>query len=195
METITSAHSIDLAGEAEYEGRLEVQASDTLLSLVQTQHYFNCALWAQEDIGRSAHLTDTELAKVKRRIDRLNQHRNDWIELVNEYFTTLLTELSTRPKENARLNSETVGSVIDRLSILSQRIRSLTVIMDESREAKMTSLAQERLSVCLRQRTELRQSLRELLQDICDGQCIHYCFRTMKLYNDPRFNKHMREDE
>ena len=48
-----------------------------LLAVVCDQHSFNFQLWHQEDIARSPVADDHVIADVKRKIDKLNQQRND----------------------------------------------------------------------------------------------------------------------
>ena len=139
-------------------------------------------------IARSNSVTDAKLAAVKRRIDHLNQRRNDWIEELNERFMEELKAIGTEPKADARLNTETVGSVIDRLSILSQRLRSLQNLASHS-SPETAIPAKRMLDRCQWQRQTLENSLTELLVDILEGRRIHYSFRNMKLYNDRRFNR------
>src|SRR6185437_5055200 len=88
------------------------------LTLIACQHRANFDLWHIEDEARSPGATDAELAAVKRRIDKTNQLRND---LVEQLDGTLLKWLAERalPREDAPLNSESPGLIIDRLSILS----------------------------------------------------------------------------
>ncbi len=102
--------------ENQYEG---------FLGLVCQQHQFNYQLWHQEDIARSPTVSDSEIANVKRAIDRLNQLRNDWIERLDDALTRHLEEQSIVASPDAPQNSETPGSIIDRLSILALRIYHL----------------------------------------------------------------------
>ena len=67
------------------------------LRLVCLQHEQNYRLWHQEDIARSPDVTDAEIAKVKRTIDKLNQNRNDMIERLDD---CLLDELVGRGRPN-----------------------------------------------------------------------------------------------
>ena len=57
---------------------------------MQTNHRFNCLLWAEEDLARRTQVVDAEIAANKRAIDRYNQARNDATERVDEL---LLIEL------------------------------------------------------------------------------------------------------
>src|SRR5210317_83389 len=50
----------------------------------------NYRLWHQEDIARSPRAADAELAQVKRTIDKLNQQRNDHIELMDDWIAVSL---------------------------------------------------------------------------------------------------------
>ncbi len=92
------------------------------LQAVCQQHSFNYLLWHEEDIARSPDVGDARIAAVKRAIDGYNQKRNDGIEELDAY---LLRELESRaqvvPAADARQNTETPGSAIDRLSILALR--------------------------------------------------------------------------
>src|SRR3954464_705952 len=98
---------------------------DGLLAVVCQQHQFNFLLWHEEDIARSPDVSDRRIAAVKRSIDRYNQQRNDGIEKVDEALVDLLAVAGVHPRSNARLNTETPGSAIDRLSIMSLRVYHL----------------------------------------------------------------------
>ena len=67
-------------------------------------------------------MTNAEMANVKRTIDKLNQCRNDLIERLDDCLRDELAAAGVRIQDNARLNTETPGSVIDRLSILALRL-------------------------------------------------------------------------
>lgn len=156
------------------------------------QHQFNYLLWHEEDIARSSDVTDARIAEVKRAIDGYNQRRNDWIERIDEGLIELFSALSVQPAENARLNTETPGSVIDRLSIMALRVYHLAehldrVDVDEDHLEKVRG----RLARCRAQQRDLSQSLVELLDDLLTGRKILRVYRQMKMYNDPTLNPYL----
>jgi hypothetical protein len=165
---------------------------DGFLSLVCRQCSFNYLLWHEEDIARSREVSDAEITRVKRSIDRYNQQRNDAIELLDDWITNKLEELGVVASPNARLNSETVGSVIDRLSILALRIYHLeeqTQRADAS-DQHLESV-QRKLAVALAQHDDLSKCLHELVADIFAGHRRHKTYRQMKMYNDPALNPYL----
>lgn len=48
-------------------------STDCVLPVVCQQHQFNYLLWHEEDIARSPDVSDTQIARVKRNIDKYNQ--------------------------------------------------------------------------------------------------------------------------
>lgn len=159
---------------------------------VCTQHQFNFKLWHQEDIARSRDVTDEKIAEVKRAIDGFNQQRNDWIEKVDDFITAMLEERNIAPQQNARLNTETPGSVFDRLSILALRIYHMEEQLgrDDVDQAHLESVEQK-IAICRLQQEELSNSLQELLEDIFAGTKRHRTYRQLKMYNDPKLNPYL----
>ena len=165
---------------------------DGFLGLVCQQCGFNYLLWHEEDIARSPSVSDAEIARVKRSIDRYNQQRNDAIEKLDDWITARLEELKVVAFPQARLNSETAGSVIDRLAILALRIYHL------EEQARRTEAAPEhvasverKLAIALAQHNDLAQCLRELLDDLTSGRKRHRTYRQLKMYNDPTLNPYL----
>ncbi len=162
------------------------------LGVVCEQHMQNFLLWHEEDKARSPAASDAEIASVKRRIDQLNQRRNDLIEQIDEWILKELAERQVRPTVSAKLNTETPGSVIDRLSILALRIfhmeeQTRRPDADESHRSK----AAARLEVLLIQHRDLAEALKDLLEDIFAGRKLHKIYRQMKMYNDPTLNPYL----
>ena len=160
--------------------------------LVSEEHSFNFLLWHEEDIARSPDVGDRRIAAAKRAIDGYNQQRNDWIEQIDDAITQQLVENNTFSPENAPLNTETPGSVIDRLSILSLRIYHL----EEQTQRKDVSTehigsVEHKLAVALVQLDDLTLSLTQLLDDIFGGRKRHRTYRQMKMYNDPALNPYL----
>ena len=160
-----------------------------VMQLICEQHAFNFRLWHQEDVARCPHASDTEIADVKRKIDGLNQNRNDWIEKVDCWIEDDLEMKGVQVKPSARLNTETPGSAVDRLSILALRLYHLEEQLQRT-DVDMDHLNSVGKKICMAemQRENLSTSLRELLQDIYAGERRHQTYRQMKMYNDPTLN-------
>jgi hypothetical protein len=163
-----------------------------LLATVCQQHQFNFQLWHEEDIARSPDVSDPRIAAVKRAIDRYNQQRNDWIEKIDEAFIELLADEGILPRAGARLNTETPGSAIDRLSIMSLRVYHFEeqLTRDGADDHHRANVA-ERLARCRLQHADLSRSLAELLDDIWAGRKLLKVYRQMKMYNDPSLNPYL----
>ncbi|OBH11093.1 hypothetical protein A9X04_19295 [Mycobacterium sp. E3247] len=80
-------------------------------------HAMNFGLWHHEDAVRRPGAGDNEVARRKRCIDDLNARRNAAIEDID---AALLARLN--PSPSAALHTETPGTIVDRLSVLTLRI-------------------------------------------------------------------------
>lgn len=166
---------------------------------IATNHFYNSSLWAEEDLARRTTVSDTEIALNKRAIDKFNQARNDATERVDEILLTELglvdsasaqtdSPVSKAPAE-ARLNSETAGSIIDRMAIMALKIHAMraqtqrTDVDDAHRES-----SQIKLDRLLQQRGDLGRCLDALIADTQAGLSYFKVYRQFKMYNDPRFN-------
>lgn len=168
------------------------EPKDGFLGLVLEQHRHNYDLWHEEDIARSPDVGDTEIARVKRNIDGLNQKRNDGIEKLDAVIIDRLEEAGALPEKDAKMNTETPGSVIDRLSIMSLRIfhlREQLERQDATPEHRRT--VTERLNRCQLQHADLSQSLSELLDDLFAGRKFLKVYHQFKMYNDPSMNPYL----
>lgn len=163
-----------------------------LLQVVCEQHRFNFLLWHEEDIARSPDVTDTEIAKVKRNIDRYNQQRNDAIEKIDDYLISDLASQNIVASPHAKQNTETPGSTIDRLSILALRLFHMEEQIQRS-DASSDHIrrCQDKLTILQAQHSDLSSSLQELLNDIYAGQKRLKVYRQFKMYNDPTLNPYL----
>ncbi len=157
--------------------------------LVCTQHEHNYRLWHEEDKARSPTASDAEIATVKRAIDRLNQARNDMIEKVDDAITERLCQAGVTPAPDAPINTETAGSAIDRLSIMSLRLYHFREQLErDDVDAEHRQKVKARIELCEQQHADLSHSLQQLLEDIFAGRKQHKTYRQMKMYNDPSLN-------
>jgi cell division protein FtsB len=162
------------------------------LNVVCLQHEQNFRLWHQEDIARSPDVSDADMAGVKRAIDKLNQRRNDLIEQLDDGLLAELSAVGVPAWSGAQLNTETPGSVIDRLSILALRLyhmeeQAARTDADQAHLAKVRA----RLIVLREQRRDLSASLGELLSDIFAGRKRLKVYHQFKMYNDPTLNPYL----
>ena len=166
-------------------------------ALVSIQHQVNFELWHQEDMARDPDVSDSIIASVKRAIDVLNQRRNDLIEQMDQFLLNILRVENVKNDADTEMNSETPGSMIDRLSINALKIYH----MDEEVQRKEITAEHRnkcagKLSVLQEQREDLEQCLSKLLADLSSGEKRLKVYRQMKMYNDESLNPVLyRKDE
>jgi hypothetical protein len=162
------------------------------LAIVCEQLSFNFRLWHEEDKARSPTATDTEIAQVKRAIDKLNQQRNDWIEKLDDWVTEDLGRRKIVAPDAAPQNTETLGSSIDRLAILALRIYHLVEQRDrEGATAEHRESVTRKLAIALAQHEDLSRAAQQLADDLFAGRKRHKTYRQLKMYNDPALNPYM----
>ena len=165
--------------------------------LVSTQHQINFELWHQEDMARDPDVSDSKIASVKRAIDVLNQRRNDLIERMDQFLVKILFTGNVKNDAEAEMNSETPGSMIDRLSINALKIYHMDEeILREEVTAEHRNKCAGKLSVLQEQRKDLEQCLSKLLADLSSGEKRLKVYQQMKMYNDESLNPVLyRKDE
>jgi hypothetical protein len=163
---------------------------DPLWQAIARNHSCNIGLWSEEDMARRTDVSDHEIAANKRAIDRFNQQRNDAIEVIDEILLGALVPVVPAPA--ARLNSETLGGMSDRLSILALKIfhmRAQTERSDVSAEHVARCTA--RLGILSEQRADLRSCFDALVDDTRAGRAYFKIYRQFKMYNDPTLNPYL----
>lgn len=154
------------------------------LATLLCRHNFD--LWHEEDRARDPRASDSVIAKVKRDIDRLNQMRNDTIEMLD---VNILEFLNKDLPENLPMNSETPGSIVDKLSITALKVYHMgeqTERVDVTKEH--IEQCTEKLTILKEQAKDLQNCLNTLIDDLLAGRKRMKLYRQMKMYNDPSLN-------
>ena len=183
---ISAFHDACLANK-EWPKQSPAQFGSGVWQAIELNHRFNCLLWDEEDLARRKNVPDSAIAANKRAIDGYNQKRNDAIERIDEVLLQSLAHVSLQ--SNARLNSETAGAMIDRLSILSLKIFHMRL------QTQRTDVDQNHIETCtaklarlVEQRTDLQSCLESLFEATIQGQAYFRIYRQFKMYNDPTLN-------
>lgn len=163
-----------------------------LMTLGERLHRCNYQIWNHEDIARRDDVPDVTIRDAKRRIDELNQQRNDVVEAIDGWMlsTWFVSDENGNGNGNGRaLRTETPGSAIDRLSILAlKRTRMRAQTGRTEAGAEHVAACRRKLEILEHQQVDLVAALRLLLVEIAAGKVRMRVFRQFKMYNDPTLN-------
>ncbi len=153
--------------------------------LLWEKSWVDTVQWHLEDLVRPDDVDPVEALKLKRRIDRSNQHRTDLVERIDDHYFMMFKDVA--PQADAKLNTETPAWAIDRLSILALKIYHFEIEAHRGDEAHRAK-CQAKLDTLLTQREDLTTAIDQLLGDLAAGRRIMKLYRQMKMYNDPSLN-------
>ena len=164
------------------------KTSQDLTGLLERLHFFNFSLWHEEDEARRRDVADSTIAQVKRSIDKFNQSRNDTIQNIDEFLYHLFIK-SGFNLNSGSLNSETLGSMVDRNSIMALKIYHMNEIAvnPQEKEDLRTQCSQKVLKL-QEQQLDLESCVKNLLIDISENKRYYKVYFQFKMYNDPNLN-------
>ncbi|MDB5813209.1 MAG: hypothetical protein JWN23_326 [Rhodocyclales bacterium] len=166
------------------------QFGEGLWQFIELNHRFNNLLWDEEDLARRKDVADSEIAANKRAIDGYNQKRNDAIERMDEVILSAFADVMQRP--GCRLNSETAGSIIDRISILALKIFHMGFqTQRDDASAEHIAACRTKHARLVEQRNDLAACLERLLTDCAAGTAYYKVYRQFKMYNDATLNPYL----
>ena len=148
----------------------------------------NTFQWHEEDRSRAHGAGDEVLGAVKRSIDASNRRRVQTVDRLDNQIYHQLQEAGV-VAEGAPLNSESPGSIIDRLTVLALKIyhiREATEDMDAGHEQDSMRNKLENLT---EQSTDLGGCLDVLMTGILEGRIGLKLYRQVKVYVEPGTGK------
>ena len=159
---------------------------DTLEYLLFEKCWIDTVQWHLEDLIRNPNIDSNKGLELKHRIDKSNQNRTDIVEKVDDYYFSIFKNTS---EKDSKLNTESPGWVVDRLSILNLKIYH----MNEQVERKNVTAehilnCKKKMVVLQNQRIDLSNSFDELLEEYKVGIKKMKVYRQMKMYNDSNLN-------
>ena len=153
-------------------------------------HKYNWLLWQKEDLARDPSAADTVIAATKRQIDELNQLRHNSIDAFNREFAVQLADAHVVLHPRCRMPTESFGSAVDRLSILTLRLHALRQLATDNVEG-----CDAKLNKAIESYIYLMDATQALVNDLYAGKAIHITSGALKLYNDPATNQHLRQQD
>jgi hypothetical protein len=159
---------------------------DTLEYLLFEKCWIDTVQWHLEDLIRNPDIDSNKGLELKHRIDKSNQNRTDIVEKVDDYYFSIFKNTS---EKDSKLNTESPGWVVDRLSILNLKIYHMNEQLERKNVTAEHILNCEKKMVVLQnQRIDLSNSFNELLEEYKEGIKKMKVYRQMKMYNDSNLN-------
>lgn len=114
-------------------------------------HSCNQFQWNAEARVRDMNLPPVDVVNLKRAIDDSNIRRHTLVQAVDEYYLNQVVAESDLGWDDAYLNSETIGQLIDRLSVLTLRVAFFSQPSNRVRanEGDLNLLRAQRDYVCV----------------------------------------------
>lgn len=163
-------------------GALNAREPEGWARMVEHLQLINTFQWHEEDRSRAHDAGDAVLAAVKRSIDDSNRRRVQAVDRLDAVIHAGYSALGVIDPL-APLNSESPGSIIDRLSVLALKAWHAAEAVVEAAPADRRAM-QDRLAMLREQQRDLGQCLDELLLGIRQGRVGLKLYRQIKLYRD-----------
>ena len=154
----------------------------------KANHLMNFKLWHAEDRARIPDEQDKIIADCKRTIDLLNKKRTEFYEYVDDSFMFLLKNCIVN-NADVPFNTESIGSIVDRLSVLSLKIYHMKE-EKKRRTFKNNDYKEisDKLKILIQQKKVLVSAFKNLITEYIDGTKRPIIYKQLKMYNDKNLN-------
>ena len=124
-------------------------SENSIENLMYLKNWIDTVQWHYEDIIRDPNIAAENGILLKRKIDRSNQDRTDLVEKIDDYYIELFKNVNY--SNESKLNTESPGWVVDRISILCLKIYH----MQEQTERK--DVSEEHVNNCIKKLSVLKE--------------------------------------
>ena len=136
--------------------------------------------WHLECLIRRKEVQPEEIARLWRRIKKLNTDREDMVELIDNIVAEMYRP--TKVREDAPLNTETPGWALDRLSTLCLRIYHIRRALLKTEDLKLQESLLKMEAQLVMQKDDLSTAFDQLLADIRSGKKRLKLYKQIKIY-------------
>ena len=148
----------------------------------------NTFQWHEEDKSRAHGAGEDILAAVKRSIDASNRRRVQTVDRLDDLIYTQCREAGI-VAEGAPLNSESPGSIIDRLTVLALKIYHIGEATAGLAAGAERDGMLDKLASLTEQSTDLGHCLDVLMTGVREGRIGLKLYRQVKVYQEPGTGK------
>jgi hypothetical protein len=182
---------LDQCSGAAVDGPSSVQPPGASLELlVQRLHRQNQYQWTEEAGARRADVSAEDLAERKRAIDRSNRQRLSLIEEIDAHAVAAASKRLVS-STSAHVNSETLGQLVDRLSILTLKLQVSTAAAQRADLADARRHAADAAAeVLTQQRAYVALCYERLLDALDRGWAMLPPTRQIKLYEEADLDRY-----
>jgi len=163
---------------------LNYNNQDNILHHIEILSLINTIQWHEEDKARDNDSLDSVIVETKRKIDKSNDKRVNKIEEIDEILFEKIYF-----NEEAPVNTESLGSVIDRLTILALKQNHMSYEANRNDSTKeQRNKCQEKLFMINKQMDDLIKAYNYLIMEIEMGKRRFVIYKQFKMYNDLDLN-------
>ena len=162
-------------------------SKNSIEQLMYNKCWIDTVQWHLEDIIRDPNINPNEGMLIKRRIDASNQNRTNLVEKLDDYYISIFNNVSV--EKSAKINTESPGWVVDRISILCLKIWHMKEQVDrDDASFSHKKNCKSKLAILNDQKQDLISSFDLLLDEYLEGKKRIKVYRQMKMYNDEDLN-------
>ena len=162
-------------------------SKNSIEQLMYNKCWIDTVQWHLEDIIRDPNINPNEGMLIKRRIDASNQNRTNLVEKLDDYYISIFNNVSV--EKSAKINTESPGWVVDRISILCLKIWHMKEQVDRDNTSfSHKKNCKSKLAILNDQKQDLISSFDLLLDEYLEGKKRIKVYRQMKMNNDEDLN-------